>query len=233
MSNPANLNVKAKIKRPKKYKDAQQYEAATAPKGCSKAIYKPPENLEYPYRRAEMYLKSRMDEIKASGCTLSVLTAGEKRVMDSYIIGKIAREGYSASNLLDFMQTEWQMTDGQSRAVLRRVLDGLTENNKLFAQRAKNIYIERLETIYRLAMERGNFATALKVLEQMAKAQGFWNDINIVAPVMNFKFGGTPEQGTITVMDTTAFTTHNDDAPATAGENIIAQAVEELDKSPF
>lgn len=217
----------------KKYERTRDLELKTCPEGLTPAIVNAPSNLQYPWERAGEYLKSRLGELVAAGDHLGKLTAGERKVMDSYVLGKIAREGYSASQLLSFMQNEWQLTEGQSKNVLNRVLDSLSESNKLYAARAKNIYIERLETIYREAMSKDHFSTALKVLEQMAKAQGFWNDINIVAPVMQFKFGGTPEPGTITVMDTSAFTSHSDEAPATAGEELIATAIEELNKEPF
>lgn len=228
--------TRIKNKRPNKskaYGRTRDLELKTCPEGLKGAIVKPASNLQYPWERAGEYLKKRMDELVAAGDTLAKLSAGEKKVLDSYVLGKIAREGYSASQLLSFMQNEWQLTEGQSKGVLNRVLDGLSESNKLYAARAKNIYIERLETIYREAMDKNQYSTALKVLEQMAKAQGFWNDINIVAPVMQFKFGGAPEQGSITVMDTSAFGKHSDDSPATPGEELVATAIEELNKAPF
>lgn len=155
-------------------------------------------NKRYKVKKADVYLKAKFktaeDKYRKGQAVMNRnnMTAPERKILEGWVLHRMIREGLSRKAIMDIMEDEWNVDRVAAATMVSFVLGQLVETNEKERERGKAVYFERLENLYANCMERNDVQNALKVLEQMAKARGFYNDTTVVAPVMNFKFGNEP-----------------------------------------
>lgn len=155
-------------------------------------------NNRYRVEKADIYLKAKFEGIEdkyrkgQAVMNRNNMTAPERKILEGWVLHRMIREGLSRKAIMDIMEDEWNVDRSAAATMMSFVLNQLVETDEKQRERGKAVYFERLENLYANCMERNDTANALKVLEQMAKARGFYNDTTVVAPVMNFKFGTEP-----------------------------------------
>ena len=156
-------------------------------------------NPRYKVEKADVYLKAKFatieDKYRKGNAVMNRnnLTAPERKILEGWVLHRMIREGLSRKAIMDIMEEEWNVDRQAAGVMVGFVLNQLVETNETEKERGRAVYLERLEELYRNCLERNDVQNALKVMEQMAKARGFYNDTTVLAPVMNFKFGTEPE----------------------------------------
>lgn len=175
-----------------------------APEGMSRVVtYSNPDSIargekRYRVEKADVYLKAKFQGIEdkyrkgQAVMNRNNMTAPERKILEGWVLHRMIREGLSRKAIMDIMEDEWNVDRSAAATMMSFVLNQLVETDEKQRERGKAVYFERLENLYASCMKRNDTANALKVLEQMAKARGFYNDTTVVAPVMNFKFGNEP-----------------------------------------
>lgn len=196
--------------RPKKIKAKEEMPSVYLPKeaaasGLSRtvtysnvdSIVKP--NSRYRVEKADVYLKAKFataeDKYRKGQAVMNRnnMTNPERKILEGWVLHRMIREGLSRKAIMDIMEEEWNVDRCAAATMMSFVLNQLVETSEKEKERGRAVYLERLEELYRNCIERNDVQNALKVMEQMAKARGFYNDTTVLAPVMNFKFGSEPE----------------------------------------
>lgn len=190
---------KSKMKRGK-FSNAELI--AAAPKGMSRVVeYSTPKGVRgdrYKYEAAELYLKNHFEKIedkyRAGQAVMNrnALAPMDKRVLEGLVLYQMVQLGMSRKNILDYMEENWNVDRLAAATMVSYVLTQLADTDEKDRERGKAVYCERLENLYATCVGRGDVANALKVMEQMGRIKGYFNDTTVVAPVMNFKFGNEP-----------------------------------------
>lgn len=186
----------------KKKAKKNKFDAAinTAPEGMLRVVEYSSitgiSNPRYKPDKADIYLKAHFESIedkyRAGNAVMNrnCLNAAEKRMIEGWVLTKMVKLGMSRKEIMDIMETEWNIDRRAAATLMAFVLNNLVETDQKQKEQGRAVYLERLENLYGECLARKDISNALKVLEQIAKAKGFFSDTTVVAPVMNFKFGG-------------------------------------------
>lgn len=114
----------------------------------------------------------------------------ELDIRNRWIICQLVKRGMSPSEVRAYMKQKWEVSHTVAEKYVRDAIDSLVKIDGYNKNLAIQIHKERLEDLYAKAVDKNKIDSALKVLEQMAKINGYYNDTMIVnMPVMQFKFG--------------------------------------------
>lgn len=113
----------------------------------------------------------------------------EVALRNSYIL-TLTRMGLSRWQIATKVSHDFSISKSQATRWLEVAYNELVEQNKVNIEAARAVHIERLEELYRIAMESSNYGSALKVLDQLAKTNGLYDANNVVrVPNFTFNFG--------------------------------------------
>lgn len=114
----------------------------------------------------------------------------EVDMRNRWIISQVVKNGMSLNDVRAYMRQNWGVGYTTSENYMKTALGSLAEMDKDNKNIALAVHRERLEDLYSRAVENNKIDSALRVLEQMAKVNGYYNDTMVVnMPVMQFKFG--------------------------------------------
>ena len=121
---------------------------------------------------------------------------------DTFIINKMTK-GTPRRALIDLMVEKLGINATTAKAYIGNALDNLvTVKGESEVSRLRNLSMERLDTIYSMAIRKGDLKEARMTVETMAKIGGVFEEKNttVVAPMFQFKFGGEHQDEVYTVM---------------------------------
>lgn len=119
-----------------------------------------------------------------------VWTAEATDMRNRWIISMIVKKGMSSRNVSGYIKKNWGVSHSTATRYVEDALHSLAPLSEKDKTAALEIHRERLEDLYHRAVKDNRIESALKVLEQMAKINGYYNDTMVVnMPVMQFKFG--------------------------------------------
>lgn len=101
-------------------------------------------------------------------------TEGELQLRHSVILEYICEQGLSRENTAKQISERWNVNISTARRYVREAVESLTKDYDEYVEEVRKTHLERLETILQKALKNDRQETALKVMDQIAKVQGLY-----------------------------------------------------------
>lgn len=119
-------------------------------------------------------------------------TESELELIDAVIWEYITVQGFSRERTAQLISDRWEISIKTARAWIRRSIDNMVESVQTDVEKMKEMFLTRCENIMQDAIDSGQKDTALKAIDLMGKALGFYRetkDVNLQGEaIINFDF---------------------------------------------
>lgn len=132
--------------------------------------------------------------IATKGRALDKPTAAEQALLDKKVneVAKLLAKGVSQKQIRVQKSEEWQCTEQNVHYYIKKAIKAMQSGIEKKVDLVLALQRERLELILNAAIEKGDYATAQKVIDTMNKLYGLYTErkeVKLDAPTIKFDFG--------------------------------------------
>lgn len=126
---------------------------------------------------ADELIKSKLAQFSRKGGKASSAvkwTEGELQLRHSVILEYICEQGLSRENTAKQISDRWSVGLNTARRYVKEAVESLTRDYDDYVDEVRKVHLQRLEEMLENALEDDRQETALKIMDQIAKINGLY-----------------------------------------------------------